>query len=402
MRQRRKNYKDHPDHYIRYQKEWKESDTVRTRNDLKFLNQWLQNSLEEMETILSQFDFGTFKSKIHALKEFHPYLDQLEKIISDLNVELRLEIVNFENELKDQYDKIAKEPGCHSKHHRMASVYPSFKTDLKSNLMDHIVKVVNEMKNFDATLMDITNQPLKMMEAFVSSDEIRIIQAVQLELSKFKISVQKMETENANIGLQIRQTFLNSEVRKFSPVLNLDLSDVHSKAEKLKYRIEYDVIDPKLLNDVVQKLANINARYDETRKQMFSEMDNTQTEVKQAIGSWTIDEANHLKEEKSLAISFCYDMYEGLKNFLVNIEVKNSHEMMQELESLEVLIEKSSLCKAEKCNRLYRHYKDGHCPYCHKMDSDWDKINEFKRHLKDCMAKKMYDQLITDGIEHKE
>ena len=52
-------------------------------------------------------------------------------------------------------------------------------------------------------------------------------------------------------------------------------------------------------------------------------------------------------------------MYEGLKSFLVDIEEKNSNEMMQELESLEVLIEKSSLCKADTCNRQYRHYKDG-------------------------------------------
>ena len=95
-------------------------------------------------------------------------------------------------------------------------------------------------------------------------------------------------------------------------------------------------------------------------------------------------------------------MYEGLKSFLVDIEEKNSHEMMQELESLEVLIEKSSLCKADKCNRKYHHYKDGHCSYCHKNDSDWDKTNEFKRHLKECMAKKKYDQLKSDGIDHDE
>ena len=95
-------------------------------------------------------------------------------------------------------------------------------------------------------------------------------------------------------------------------------------------------------------------------------------------------------------------MYEGLKKFLVDTEVKNSHEMMQELESLEVLIEKSSLCKADKCNRQYRHYKDGHCPYCHRNDSDWDKTNGLKRHLKECMAKKKYDQLTSDGIEFDE
>ena len=95
-------------------------------------------------------------------------------------------------------------------------------------------------------------------------------------------------------------------------------------------------------------------------------------------------------------------MYEVLKNFLVDIEVKNSHEMMQELESLEILIETSSLCKAEKCNRKYRHYRDGHCPYCHKTDSDWDKKNGFKSHLKECMAKKKYDQLLSDGIDHDE
>lgn len=95
LKQKRKNYKDHPDLYISYQKEWKESDAVQTRNDLKWLNQWLENVLEEMETILSQFDFCKFKIKIHALKEnfskeFHHDLDQLTKTISDLNVELRL------------------------------------------------------------------------------------------------------------------------------------------------------------------------------------------------------------------------------------------------------------------------------------------------------------------------
>ena len=45
---------------------------------------------------------------------------------------------------------------------------------------------------------------------------------------------------------------------------------------------------------------------------------------------------------------------------------------------------------------------DGHCPYCHKTDSDWDKKNGFKSHLKECMAKKKYDQLKSDGIKHDE
>ena len=53
-------------------------------------------------------------------------------------------------------------------------------------------------------------------------------------------------------------------------------------------------------------------------------------------------------------------------------------------------------------DRVYRQYKDGHCPYCLRSDSDWDTTNGFKRHLKECMAKKKYDQLITDGIEHEE
>ena len=130
-------------------------------------------------------------------EEFHPDLAQMENTISDLNVELRLEMINFENELKDQYDKVAKEPVCRSKQHRIATVYPSFKTDLKSNLMNYIIKMVNEMKKFDATLMDITNQPMKMMEEFVSSDEMRISKAVKLEMSNFNISVQKMKTENS-------------------------------------------------------------------------------------------------------------------------------------------------------------------------------------------------------------
>ena len=53
LRKRRNYYYKQPDHYISYMKEWKESDTVQTRNDLNWLNKWLQLSLEEMETTLS-------------------------------------------------------------------------------------------------------------------------------------------------------------------------------------------------------------------------------------------------------------------------------------------------------------------------------------------------------------
>ena len=95
-------------------------------------------------------------------------------------------------------------------------------------------------------------------------------------------------------------------------------------------------------------------------------------------------------------------MYESLKNYLAETRVKNANDLMQELESLEVLIEKSSLCKAEKCNRKYRHYKDGHCPYCHMRDSDWESDYYLKMHLKKCLAKKKYDQLKSDDIEHDE
>ena len=307
-------------------------------------------------------------------------------------------MVNFEKEIKDQYDKVANEPGSHSKRVRMNNCYPSFKRDLNSNLMNHTVKIVNEMRNFEANLIDISNQPLKMVDAF-ASEKMRIIKTVKLELSKFKISVQKMEIETVNIDFQVRQTFVNKEIKEFSPNIEVNLSDVHHYSDKLKYRTEYDVINPQVLNDVVPKLTKIMARADEIWKQMRSEKDDTKEIVKEAIGFWTLDEVDQLKEEKSLAISFCYDMYDYLKNYLVDIEVINSNEMMQELESLEVLIEKNSLCKAEKCNRKYHHFKDSHCPYCHKNNSYWEKTNEFKLHLKECLAKKKYDQLISDGID---